>query len=43
MTFGGLILIALIATVIPVCGKLREHSKKIKELEEGAKKPAEKK
>lgn len=38
MTFGGLILIVLVASVIPVCSKLREHSRKIKELEEVTKK-----
>jgi len=38
MTLGGLILIALIVAVIPLCYKVREHSRKIKELEEGSKK-----
>jgi len=40
MTLGGLIMIALIATVVPIWIKVREHSRKIKELEEGTKKPA---
>ena len=39
MTFGGLILIALIATVVPIWIKVREHSRKLKEFEEGTKKP----
>lgn len=38
MTLGGLLLIALIVAVIPLCYMVREHSRKIKELEEGSKK-----
>ena len=37
MTLGGLILIALVVAVIPLCYKVREHSGKIKEIEEGSK------
>jgi hypothetical protein len=40
MTLGGLILIALIVSVIVICYKVREHSKKLRELEGVAKKPA---
>jgi len=43
MTFGGLILILLVISIIPICYKVREHSRKIKELEEGTQKPAVKK
>ena len=43
MTFGGVVLIALIAAVVPVWIKLREHSRKLKELDEGTIKLAEKK
>jgi len=38
MSLGGLILIALIVAVIPLCYKVREHSRKIKELEKVSKK-----
>ena len=38
MTLGGLILIALVVSIIPICTKIREHSRKIKELEEIGKK-----
>jgi len=38
MTLGGLLLIALVVSVVPMCYKLREHSRKIKELEEVSKK-----
>jgi len=38
MTLGGLILIALVVAVIPIAYKIREHSRKIKELEEVSKK-----
>jgi len=40
MTLGGLILIALVVAVIPLCYKVQEHSRKIKEIEEGSKKLA---
>ena len=43
MTLGGLILIALVVTIIPICYKVREHSRKIRELEEVTKKPVVKK
>ena len=40
MTLGGIILILLVAAVVFICYKVREHSSKIKKLEEtsGAKK-----
>jgi len=43
MTLGGLILIALVVAVIPLCYKVREHSRKIRELEEETKKTVIKK
>ena len=38
MTLGGLLLIALAVAVIPIAYKVREHSRKIKELEKVSKK-----
>ena len=37
MTLGGLLLIALIVATISICRKLKEHSRRIKELEGGTK------
>ena len=38
MTLGGLILILLVIAVVVICYKVREHSRKIKELEGAPKK-----
>ncbi len=43
MTLGGLILVALLIAVIPLCYKVREHSRKIRELEDVSKKTVVKK
>ena len=40
MTLGGLILIALVVAMIVICYKVREHSRKIRELEGVAQKPS---
>ena len=37
MTIGGLIIIGLLVAIIPIGYKVREHSKKIRELEEAFK------
>jgi len=39
MTLGGLILIALVVSVIVICYKVRENSRKLRELEGVTKKP----
>ena len=39
MTLGGLILIALVVSVIVICYKVREHSRKLRALEGVAEKP----
>ena len=38
MTLGGLLLIALVVTAATLCYKVKEHSGKIKEIEEVTKK-----
>ena len=43
MTLGWIIFTGLVATVIAVSSKLKEHSGRIKGLEEKLKKPVEKK
>ena len=43
MTLGGLIVIALVVEIIPLCYKVREHSRRIRELEGGTKKTVVKK
>ena len=40
MTLGGLLLILLVIAVVVICYMVREHSKKIRELEKDTKKPA---
>ena len=42
MTLGGLILILLVVAIVPIYFKMKEHSEKIKKLEEAAKKPGAK-
>ena len=39
MTLGGLILVLLIVAIVPIYFKLKEHSEKLKKLEETTKKP----
>ncbi len=43
MTLGGLILILLVIATVAICYKVRDHSRKIKELEEVTQKPGIKK
>jgi len=43
MTLGGLIVIALVVAIVPLCYKVREHSRKIRELEESTRKTVVKK
>ena len=42
MTLGGLILMALVVAVIVICYKVRENSRKLRELEGVAGKPVAK-
>ena len=42
MTLGGLILILLIVTIVPIYFKLKEHSEKLEKLKEATKKLGEK-
>ncbi len=43
LSLGGLILILLIVAIIPIGYKVKEHARKIRELEGVAKKPGAKK
>ena len=43
MTLGGLILILLVVSIVPIAYKVREHSRKIRELEKVTQKPVVKK
>jgi len=43
LSLGGLIMIILVVSIIPIGHKLKEHSRKIREFEELIKKPVVKK
>ena len=42
MSLGGLILILLVVAIVPIFFKIKDHSRKIKELEEITQKPGKK-